>query len=127
MAKSTFGDAELMEIEQLSSKYPPIETYLDRDSWIPFATLQMSVPVKTYNEELFLKTNRTHTVSDDTSVYMLRVLDYRTSSATSPIELQYDNIKAIILNHRKVDLILTMQRDLMREAEEGGHIKRFGK
>lgn len=124
MSKSTFGDDELLELQHLAAKYAT-DSYLDRDTWIPFSSLQMSVPVKAYNEELFLKKNRSIVVADDTNSYLLRIIEYRISSERSPIELQYDNIKAIILNHRKVELIRKMQSDLMREADNGGHIKRF--
>ncbi len=124
MSKSAFDDAEVIELRHLASKYG-LDCSLDINTWVPFSSLQMAVPVKVYNEELFLKKNRYITVSDDTNTYLLRILEYRTSSEAAPLEMQQDNIKAIIINHRKVELIRKMQNDLLREAEESGNIKRF--
>ena len=42
----------------------------------------------------------------------------------SPIELQRDNIRAIIINHRKIEILSKLRSDLLKEAEEGGHVKR---
>ena len=35
-----------------------------------------------------------------------------------------DNIRAIILNHRKIDILNKLRSDLLKEAEEGGYVKR---
>ena len=45
------------------------------------------------------------------------------SDETAPLELQRDNIRAIIVNHRKTALLGKLQADLLAEAAEGGHIK----
>ena len=63
-------------------------------------------------------------LSDDSLTYYVRILDYKVSDEASPEELEHDNIRAIILNRRKLDILNKMQADLMSEAESGGHVKR---
>jgi hypothetical protein len=82
------------------------------------------VPIVTYNENLFLRQNRSIVISDDSLTYYVRIIDYKMSDEVSPLELQHDNIRAIILNHRKIETLSKLQADLLSEAEKGGQVKR---
>ena len=82
------------------------------------------MPVTTYNETLFLRQNRSIVLADDSLNYFARIIDYKVTDEVAPLEMQQQAIRAIILNHRKVDILTKMQTDLMAEAEKGGHIKK---
>lgn len=122
VSKSPFGDNEIVNLEEFASRYG-LQGYYDGDAWMPFYTLQGKVPITTYNENLFLKQNRSIVISDDSLTYYVRILDYKVSDEVSPLELQRDNIQAIILNHRKIEILSKLQSDLLSEAEKGGHVK----
>jgi len=124
LAKQPFGDAEVVDMEQLATRHG-MEGYYDVNSWIPFYTLQSAIPITTYNENLFLKQNRSIVLSDDSLTYYVRIIDYKVSDDVAPLEVQQQAIKAIIINLRKVDLLNKMQSDLLKEAEEGGHIEKI--
>lgn len=121
--RNNFGESDIMELEEVASRYG-FSGYYDATSWMPFSSMQMVIPVTAYNEQLFLRQHRTITLSDDSLFYAARILDYKVSDETSPIEFQRDNIRAIILNHRKIDILNKLRSDLLKEAEEGGHVKR---
>lgn len=121
VAKSPFAEKEVVELEELASRHA-LQGYFDAVTWIPFYILQTTVPIKTYNEDLYLKQNRSIVLSDDSLTYFVRILEYKVSDEVSPIELQHDNIKAIILNHRKIEILNKLQTDLLAEAEAGGHV-----
>lgn len=121
--RNNFGESDIMELEEVASRYG-FSGYYDATSWMPFSSMQMAIPVTAYNEQLFLRQHRTITLSDDSLFYAARILDYKVSDETSPIEFQRDNIRAIILNHRKIDILNKLRSDLLKEAEEGGHVKR---
>lgn len=123
VTKSTFGDNEIVELEEQAAR-SRLQGYFEADVWLPFHTLQTTVPVTTYNEDLFLKQHRSIVLDDDSLTYYVRILDYKVSDEVSPLELQRENIRAIILNHRKIELLAKLQADLMKEAEKGGHVKR---
>ena len=123
ITKRIFVDEDIVTLEELASRYD-LKGYYDGDTWIPFYTLQNVVPITTYNETLFLRQNRSIVLSDDSLTYYVRILDYKVSDEASPEELEHDNIRAIILNRRKLDILNKMQADLMSEAESGGHVKR---
>lgn len=123
VSASRFGEAEIVELEQIASRHG-LQGYYDANAWMPFYTLQSAVPVTTYNETLFLKHNRSIVFSDDSLDYFARIIEYKVSDEASPLEMQQQAIRAIILNHRKVDILSKMQLDLMAEAEKGGHIQK---
>ena len=121
--KPLFRDEEVMELQEVASRHG-FNGYYDATAWIPFATLQASVPVTAYNEGLFLRQHRTITLRDDSLFYAARILDYKVSDDVMPLELARDNIRLIILNHRKIEILNNLQSDLLKEAEEGGHVVR---
>ena len=121
VSSSRFGDAEVVEMEQVASRHG-LQGYYDIDTWMPFYSFQAAVPVITYNENLFLRQNRSIVFSDDSTSYFARIVDYKVTDEVAPLEMQQSAIRAIILNHRKVDILSKMQADLMAEAEKGGHI-----
>ena len=123
VARRNFQEADVVDLEELASRYH-LQGYYDIDSWIPFYTLQTVVPITTYNESMYLKQNRSITLQDDSLRYYVRIVDYKISDEIAPLELQRENIKAIILNHRKTELLAKLQDDLMAEAERGGYITR---
>lgn len=123
LAKRDFDDGDVVALEELATKHG-FEGYYDANTWMPFYELQAQVPIITYNENLYLKQNRSITIGDDSMSYFVRIVEYKVSDDVSPIELQRGNIKAIIQNHRKIELLGKLQADLMREAEQGGYVER---
>lgn len=121
--KQPFRDEDVVEMQSIASRIHATGSY-DANAWIPFYTLQSVVPITTYNEGLYLKQNRTIVLSDDSTTWYVRILDYKISDEVAPLEVQKDNVRAIILNHRKLDIINRLQSDLLKEAEDGGHVKR---
>lgn len=122
-SRGSFSEKDIIELEETASRNG-FTGYYDAETWIPFYTLQSALPITVYNETLFLKQHRTITLSDDTLFYAVRILDYKVTDDISPLDLQRDNIRAIILNHRKVDVLEKLRSDLLQEAEKGGHVKR---
>lgn len=123
VARGTFSEKDIIELEETAS-HNGFTGYYDVETWVPFYTFQTTVPVTTYNENLFLKQHRSITLSDDSLFYAARILDYKVTDDISPLDFQRDNIRAIILNHRKVEALERLRSDLLAEAEKGGHVKR---
>ena len=118
-----FTDDILVEIQKLASIHAN-EYFFDAQVWIPFSDFQRIVPVDTYNEEHYIKQNRNITITDDTSAYIARILEFKIVDDISPLSFEYGNIKNIILNKRKIDIIDKMQQDLLRTAEIENNIER---
>ena len=105
----------LPQLDALSSQHA-VSSYLDVDSWIRLDDLLRIIPLEIYNTESFLKKNRFVTFEEDNLVYMVRFEDYLLKESISPIEIESDNIKNIILMKRKKDLLSQLNIDLYEKA-----------
>lgn len=107
----------LPKLDILASRYA-VTSFLDVDTWVRFDDLLMQVPLEVYNIESFLKKNRFVTFEQDNLVYMIRFEDYLLEESMSPIEIERENIKNIILLMRQKSLITQMNNDLYEKAEK---------
>lgn len=124
LERASFDDDELDELQKIASVYA-IDYSFDRDTWMPFYRFQSAVPVETYNETGFLRSTSSIAVSDDKYSYLARILEYKVADEISPLEVEYDNIRTILVNRRKIDIIKDMQRELLKKAEADKKIERF--
>lgn len=90
--------------------------FLDDQNWMLFTDLLTQVPVKTYNQEEFLKNNKNISYQDSVSVYLVRFKDFRVKESISPLSFEKQRIKDILINKRKIDMITKMRDDLYTRA-----------
>lgn len=91
--------------------------FLDDNAWLLFDDLLKEIPIETYNKELFLQNNRYVEVGDSVNLYFVNIKGFKVKNSISPLSFEKQNIKNIILNKRKVELINKMKNDLYKEAE----------
>lgn len=124
MHRADFDDSDIVEIQQLAERNA-VAGYFDVNTWITFFKLRQEVPINTYNEELYLRNTHNIVIDDGSYVYLARIMDYKITDQISPLELEADNIKTIILNARRHEILQRMQVDLLREAETSGDVELF--
>jgi hypothetical protein len=90
--------------------------YLDDNSWLLFDDLLKEIPIQTYNKELFLQNNRFVEVVDSLHNYFLNIKGFKIRNSLSPLSFEKENIKNIILNKRKLELIMKMKQDVYNDA-----------
>ncbi len=90
--------------------------YLDDQNWILFNDFLQQIPLKTYNQEEFLKNHKEVEYQDSMYVYLVRFRDFRIKEDVSPLNMEEDHIREIILNKRKMELLGKMQEDLYLKA-----------
>lgn len=105
----------LPQLDVLASQYA-VSSFLDVDSWIRLDDLLETVPMEIYNTESFLKRNRFVSFENDNLVYMVRFEDHLMAESVSPLEIESDNIKNIILLRRKKDLLSQINVELYKKA-----------
>jgi len=98
-------------------------SYFDEDAWLSFDDLLKEIPLKNYSEETFLKTNKFVELRDEDYVYWIYIVGFRVKSNISPLELETENIRNIIINKRKLKLLESMEGSLLKEAEENNHVE----
>ncbi len=99
--------------------------YLDDSTWLFFDDLLKEIPINTYNKELFLQNNRLVEVSDSSYNYFVNIKGFKIRNSLSPISVEKENIKNIILNKRKLQLIAKMKEDIYTDAVNTNQIELY--
>ncbi len=100
-----------------------VNFYLEDDEWLLFNDLLKEIPIETYNQEAFLKNNRTIETTDENYYYLINVKDFKIKESISPLSFEKDNIRNIIINKRKLELINKMHNELFDEAVKKNDFK----
>lgn len=113
---------EKAQLEDLCRQHA-VNYFMDTNSWLLFDDLLKEIPIKTYNQEQFLENNRYVEMQDTAFVYLVNILNFRIKDGVSPLSFERENIRSIILNKRKLNLINKMKDDLYKEALEKKQIE----
>lgn len=116
---------DYQKIKMLEDANIIVDYYIDVNNWMSFNDLQKIIPIKTYNEESFIKNNKSFDFADDNYRYFVTIKDYRVGESTSPIELVEENIKSIIINKRKRQIIKQLEQDLHNQALKKNKIEYY--
>ncbi len=90
--------------------------FLDTEKWILFEDLKKEIPLDQYNTEAILKSNRLLTFSDSAYTYFLDIKSALTRNSLSPIAFELNNIRKILINKKKLDLIEQVKQEVVNNA-----------
>ena len=103
------------ELEEYSIQHA-ISFHLNDEQWVPLEELLAQIPKTSYlNVNYFSLYNFAH-VQDSTAHYLLNVKEIKYKNTVSPLEFQKQNIRNILLNQRKLELIQKLEKDIFDEA-----------
>jgi hypothetical protein len=89
---------------------------IDTTKWMSFFQFQQTIPILTYNQELFLNNNRLIHLEQNGLDYLVKVVDFKIKEDISPIEVERQDIRYIIINQRKTRLIKKVREDIYKKA-----------
>ncbi len=90
--------------------------YFKSNVWLEFNDVLKEIPIKTYDQEQFIQNNKYIEVFDENYVYFVKILNFKIKNSISEYPFVQENIRASILNHRKVKLLEELERNMMNEA-----------
>jgi len=99
--------------------------YLDDENWVTFYEVLSDIPIQTEDQESFLKYRKEVEIQDSLYVYLVRITDFKLKDEPAPALLVRDQIRDIILNKRKVTLLMKMQEDVFQDAMKNKNIETF--
>ena len=108
---------DLVHLDVLASQHA-LASYLDVDVWLRLDDLLAIVPIEIYNHESFLRKNRFVSFEKDNLLYMVRFEDFLLEKSVSPIEIETEGIRDIILLKRQKELLARMHSDLYEQAKK---------
>jgi hypothetical protein len=103
------------KLQDFCVKYA-VNYYLDDQNWLLFNDILKEIPINTYNQEEYLKNNRTIEIQDSSFSYLLSIKGFMIKEGLSPLSFEEKNIRDIIINKRKLKLIEDMQKDVYKNA-----------
>ena len=118
--KKLMSDRETLLLQNIDvqATYYAVKSYLDVDHWMRLDELTNIVPIEIFNTESFLKKNQFVCFDMNDYTDMLRFVDYLLEESTSPLEMELDNIKSVILAQRKQALIERMRNSVYEKAKK---------
>ncbi len=91
--------------------------HLSDSTWMVFDELVKNSPLAEIpNKVQFLRNYSYYETADDQYLYFLKVDEYRISDNLSPLEFVRDEIRNILLNKRKVELVKKLEDEIYAEA-----------
>lgn len=105
---------------QFATNYNLVDT-----AWIYLDELMNFVPLDRFSESSVLQKNNYINFSDNDFVYFVKVKDFMYKEEVSPLEFEMENIRNIIINKRKVELINKMENDVYQKARNENDIELY--
>jgi len=90
--------------------------YFFDEQWLNFNDLLMIIPIDMNNPEEFLQRNSYFEIEDSLYRYYVRFNEYKIKNSVSPLSFEEENIRNIILNKRKVQLLKNMRQEIFEDA-----------
>lgn len=113
-----------IKIENEAKRFA-VNYFLDDNVWLLFDDLVKEVPIKTYDQEAFLKNNRFIEIKDSEYHYLVNIKGFMIKESLSPLGFEKERIKNIIINKRKVELINNMHEAIYKEAVKKNEFEIF--
>ena len=92
-------------------------------AWYKLDDLKKLIPFKLYNDEHFLRHYKYTEAPDGDYVWILFFTQNRLKKGVSPLEMVKEQIKAIIINQRKQELIQKFEKNLYMDALTNKDVK----
>lgn len=125
--KTLARSADQSDLQQLESQcFQFAEKFDDfNEEWVPMDRLSIELNQDFGNQESFLRryTFYETTDPDSSSVYLITIRDYRLRSSIAPYEYVRNDIKRIIWNARRVELIQSLENGIYNEALKDNRFK----
>lgn len=96
-------------------------------NWVYFSDLLKELPLDVYNEEAFLRSNNFVQFESPEHLYMIYVIDMQSKNTLAPLELQQQQIRNLILNKKKLELLATTRKKIYRDALSRGQAEIYVK
>jgi len=123
--KRWFLSADLNEqglLEQYCSLYAT--DYMLRDtSWHYADELIKKFPLSSIGEDRYAQTGRIFEIIENNELYLIILHDSKFRDTRSPLSLVQRNIRNLILNKRKMELIDQMQKSIVEDARKKNNIE----
>jgi hypothetical protein len=115
------GDPEdLKELESYCFEHASEYKYFE-ENWIYLSDILKEMPKIYMRPDNLLRYRKNFEVKDTNDYYFLKISDYRLESSVAPLEFIQEDIKSILLNKRKIQLIQELESNIYNDALNRGN------
>lgn len=93
-----------------------VNYFLDEASWLYLEDLLLEMPIPAEQVDGIFSKNHFEEWSDENFVYFVLVRDFKKKGSPSPIELEEDKIRDIVINQRKIQLVDQMHKSIYKDG-----------
>lgn len=104
-----------------------LKFHLNDSSWISMDDLEKDIPFNYSSQELFLTTRNFVEQEDSSSIYLVKIYDYKIKESVSPLEFERNRIKTVLLNMRKLELLQKVEEETYNEGLEKNRFETYEK
>ncbi len=113
-------DDNLKKLEAYAFQYAEDYDYFN-DDWIDFSEIEKNLPVRIDWPQNFLKYRKYYEVKDSTYYYFLNMKDFRLLGSVAPLSYVIQDIRTIIMNKRKIQLVNRLESNIYNDALNRGY------
>jgi hypothetical protein len=111
-------NVDLHELKAYCLRYAS-DYFLEDTLWINFDDLVRNTPfIEIAAKSRFLEESRYSELKDSKYTYYLKIKEYKIFDQLSPLTYVKDEIKSMLLNKRKIDLIAKLEESIYNKAKE---------
>ncbi|MBN2347400.1 MAG: hypothetical protein JXJ22_01100 [Bacteroidales bacterium] len=113
-------ETNLARMEAYCYQYATKYDYFN-DNWVYFSEIEKALPNKIYNPQNQLQYRKYFESQDSLYYYFLKIKEYQLTSMPAPLSFVKSDIKSIILNKRKIQLIKQVESNVYNDALNRGY------
>ncbi len=92
------------------------EYYLEDDKWQYFSVFNNKLPEYIQEEDYFLENTKGVVFEDENLRYYVFVKDFKINGSVSPLELEQDKIRNVLLNKNKIEYLKQLEDELYQNG-----------
>jgi len=108
-------EESILELEDYCQQFAK-EFYLADSSWQYFSLINNKLPEFIQYEEYFLKNTRGVYFEDEQFFYYIYIKDYKIKGSISPLALEKDKIRNVLLNKNKIKYLKQLEDELYQNG-----------
>ncbi|MBM77871.1 MAG: hypothetical protein CL846_05265 [Crocinitomicaceae bacterium] len=118
------NDNDIDNLTKLSQKNIEL-FYYNNEEWIFFDELLKQIPIEVNNKINFIKKEKIRYFEKGDFIYFVNIYDYRIKDGKSPLSLEKEKIKSILLNNRANELRKELKSNLYNDGIQNNIIEIF--
>jgi hypothetical protein len=101
--------------------------HLEFSEWVSFSDFLSNLPLlRTSRHDELLANRKTQKIHHDKTYYYFRITNALRVGDTMPFDMAKENIRQILINRHRVDVIHRQEERIMNNALSSGHAKIYG-